>query len=117
LGESTNLKYGISYPLRSGLDTPDELDFAEDVLFNEVNFKSGDGDRNLLRENEVRKIEEIYVSRGACLLSEGPFGGPSFFKGLYRPLTSYSTGVGIRTAVKCYFAKNAVDGSNLKGKC
>jgi hypothetical protein len=122
LGESTILKYGVSYPLRSGLDTADEKDFVENVTFvesspvvvsNSKGKEEAAGTGGIVKD--ARGIEELYVSRGVCLVTEGPLGGPSFCKGLYRPLTSYSSGVGIKSVVKAFFPRDMKEGSDETG--
>lgn len=96
LGESSVVKFGVSYPLRTGLGTPLESDFPEYTSY----FVSAAP----VAEKPLKGVfEEVFVSRGICLLSEGPIGGPSFIKGFYRPELSYSTGIGIKDVVKAKF--------------
>jgi hypothetical protein len=106
LGESNVVKYGVSYPLRTGLDTPDEQDFPELTKYLP------------LEEGVSGQVEELFQSRGVCVISHGPLGGPSYLKGLYRPLVSYGTGVGIRCVAKATFPREAnnLGGTNDDGK-
>lgn len=111
LGESSVVKFGVTYPLRTGLGTPDESDFPEYTSYFVPSSCSSD--------KPVKGVyEETFISRGVCLLSEGPIGGPSFIKGFYRPEISYSTGIGIKTVVKTKFPPDsgAGSGSNGEGK-
>jgi len=57
-------------------------------------------------------VEELFISRGVCLVSHGPLGGPSLLKGLYRPLISYGTGVGLCEVVKAKFSDPIYGGDN-----
>ncbi|CAG7822626.1 unnamed protein product [Allacma fusca] len=93
-GESSIIKYGLSYPRRTGLDSADEGDFVEYTEYFQNPSKSADG-----------HVEECFVHRGVCVLSLGPIGGPSYLKGIYRPLNSYGTGIGIRSVVKAEFSR------------
>lgn len=97
LGESNVVKYGVSYPLRTGLDSPEEQDFHETTTY----LPLEDGDNG--------QVEELFLSRGVCIISQGPLGGPSYLKGLYRPLVSYGTGVGIRCVTKVTFPQQESD--------
>lgn len=95
------VKFGVTYPLRTGLGTPSEADFSENITYFYPDCPDAAG-------NGV--FEEAYLYRGTCLLSEGPIGGPSFIKGLFRPELSYSTGIGIKCVVKVRFPSGEEEG-------
>lgn len=116
-GESSVLKYGVTYPLRTGLENPDGQPFPETVDFGPA---TGSGTDTIFEEiaakGDGNLFEEVFLSHGVCTVSVGPLGGPSDVKALYRPSDSYGTGAKVKSVVKTEFPQDIkTDNSDLKG--
>lgn len=117
LGESNILKYGVTYPLRTGLDNPDKILLPETIIYLLVPKMGITSSAFDVEVEDDKVFEEIFLSNGICTVSLGPLGGPSRVKAIFRPLDSYGTGGKVKSVVKTEFPQDIkTDDSDLKGE-
>jgi len=98
MGESQLLRGGINLPAKSDTENSTALNEQDFVVY-EIAANEGE-----------RTVEELYVKKGVCVVSEGSLGGPCNLKSLYRPQISYGTGFNLKSILKTQFLGRGKDG-------